>query len=65
MAHQAAALHQPTAPRIDTSKLAHYPAHITPLLPLCHAAMVDKYIEAHAATHTIWELEGSAGEQVR
>ena len=27
--------------------------------------MVDKYIDAHAATHTIWELEGSAGERVR
>ena len=27
--------------------------------------MVEKYIEAHAANHTIWELEGSVGERVR
>lgn len=27
----------------------------------CTAALVERYIDAHAGSHTLWELEGPAG----
>ena len=29
------------------------------------AALVERYIDAHAGSHTIWELEGASGQEVR